>query len=467
MRVLVLGLDCLVPDVLADDDDRMPTVREIGRKGRAGVLRSTLPPITVPAWTSMLTGRDPGELGIYGFRNRRGFGYGDMVLASSAGVRFPRVWDRLGAGGRPSIVVGVPQTSPPRAIDGVLVCGFEGPLRSGGAYTYPADLADEVRQVIGEYIFDIDDFRNAAREGVIETAREMTKRRFALMAHFLRTRPWEFAMLHEIGPDRMHHCFWRYHDPSHPGHLPATRYADVINSYYRFLDAQVAGLLDEVGDDTAVLIVSDHGARAMHGGICVNEILRDAGLLALRAEPIRPTFLTPDLVDWGKTSAWAEGGYYARIFLNLAGREPAGVVSRADRAGLVRHIKELLSTVKLDDGRVLRSQVAQPSELYRKVRGIPPDLLMFSDEHWRSIGSVGMGNIWVSVNDTGADEANHSRDGMYALSAPGLIPARPARPSRMVEASILDITPTLLDLLDLPADPSLAGRSLVAVLTAA
>jgi predicted AlkP superfamily phosphohydrolase/phosphomutase len=102
-QTLMIGLDCLVPDVLdGPARELMPTVAAVADAGTGGVLRSTLPPITVPAWTSMLTGRDPGELGIYGFRNRRSYRYGELSRANGTVVRAPRIWDRVGAAGGPA-----------------------------------------------------------------------------------------------------------------------------------------------------------------------------------------------------------------------------------------------------------------------------------------------------------------------------------------------------------------------------
>jgi predicted AlkP superfamily phosphohydrolase/phosphomutase len=457
-RVLLVGLDCLGADVLRSPHRTlMPNLERLAASGLHGVLTSTLPPITVPAWTSMLSGRDPGELGVYGFRNRRSFGYDDLVFATSAAVRAPRIWDRLTDAGRPSIVVGVPQTSPPPAILGALVSGFEGPLNAAGVYTHPPHLATEVAGVVGEYLFDVPEFRQASLDSVRETAYLMTERRFALMRHLLRTRSWDFAMVHEIGPDRIHHCFWSYHDPSHPRHEPASPYRHVVADYYRFLDHHLGELLADVGDDTAIVVASDHGAKAMQGGVCVNEILREAGLLVLRNEPDTPTALTPDMVDWPLTTAWAEGGYYSRVFLNIAGREPQGLVRPGDRGAVIARLKQLFGTIELSDGRMLRNTVEEPANLYRRVRGLPPDLMVFFDgESWRGIGSVGFGSPWVSANDTGVDEANHARDGMYVLRV------SPAAPGRRQDASILDIAPTVLNLLGLSVDSDLPGRDLLA-----
>jgi predicted AlkP superfamily phosphohydrolase/phosphomutase len=459
-RALVIGLDCLGAEVLdgvgADGSPLMPRLAEFAAAGRCGVLESTLPPITVPAWTAMLTGRDPGELGVYGFRNRRSYRYGDLVRASSQTVRYPRLWDRMTAAGRPSVVVGVPQTSPPPAIDGALVCGFEGPLDEEGTYTSPPELAKEIQDVVGDYIFDVADYRGAPLDGALRTARDMMHRRFALMRHLMTTRPWDFAMLHEIGTDRMHHCFWSAHDPAHARHDPRGPYRHAITDYYREVDAEVGSLLALLDPGDGVLIASDHGATAMQGGVCVNEVLLRAGLLVLREAPDRPVPLTPEMVDWSRTRAWAEGGYYARVFFNMRGREPEGIVTAQERASLVAAVRDVLGTVPVGDGRVLHNSVCEPTDIYRRVRGLPPDLLVFfvESEGWRSMGSVGHGTTWATSNDTGLDEANHKRDGMYALCAAGVTPGRQ-------RASILDITPSMLDILGLPADPALSGSSLV------
>lgn len=452
-RVLLIGLDCLGPEVLDPSRGLMPHLAGLAQRHPHGVLESTLPSITVPAWTSMLTGCDPGELGLYGFRNRRSFAYDDLVLATSNWVRRPRIWDRLTDAGRPSLVVGLPQTSPPPPLLGHLVCGFEGPVK--GRYTYPESFAVEVEAATGGYLFDVSDFRRAALDQVIETAYAMTERRFLLMRRLLATKPWSFALLHEIGADRIHHCFWRFHDPRHPRHEPNSPFTSVVRDYYRFLDAQVKDLIDQEGSTTAVLVASDHGVTPMDGGVCVNEVLRDAGLLRLRVTPPDPVRLRPDMVRWEGTTAWAEGGYYARIFLNVRGREPQGIVPPGEMAAARRRVAEALATIALPDGRVLQNRVVEPARLYREVRGIPPDLFVFfQDERWRSVGSVGMGAHVVTHNDTGADGANHTRAGMFVLAAPGM------GPSPLRRASILDVAPTLLRLLGLAADPRLQGRAL-------
>src|SRR5205823_3921958 len=158
----------------------------------------------------------------------------------------------------------------------------------------------------------------------------MTEKRFRLAEHLLETRPWDLFFMVEMGTDRIHHGFWRFTDSEHRLFEPGNPYEHAMLDYYKRLDSKIARLLRFADEETAVLVVSDHGAKRMDGGICVNEWLRREGYLVLREEPSEPTRLTPDLIDWSRTVAWGEGGYYCRLFLNVEGREPEGVVSPDD-----------------------------------------------------------------------------------------------------------------------------------------
>jgi predicted AlkP superfamily phosphohydrolase/phosphomutase len=455
-KLFVLGLDCLGPEVLgADSLLELPHLRRLVEGGLSGPLESVLPPITIPAWTSMTSGRDPGELGIYGFRNRLRYDYGELGYASSRWVRSPRLWDHVGQAGGRSIVVGVPQTSPPPAVAGELVSGFEAAAYPA-PHTHPPELEAELADFLGDYRFDAQEVRIRPRAEILAEVFAMTERRFQLMAHLMSTRLWNFAMLCEIGPDRLHHCFWSDHDPRHPRHDPGSPFRGAIRGYYRFLDQWLGRLLEIAGSGSTVLVASDHGAQPMHGGVCINEVLRQAGWLVLREEPSQPMPLDASQVDWGRTRAWAAGGYYARIFLNLAGREPRGTIPLGDRDQARQALTDLLSLLDLPARTSLRNEVLWPEKVYRRVRGLAPDLLvLFGDLKWRSLGSIGWGRTWLEGNDVGVDEANHARQGLYVLAGPQV-------PRRAVKsASILDVAPTLLRQMGLPVPQDLGGADLL------
>jgi len=454
-RVLVIGLDCAAPQLVFDRWlGELPAIRSLTERGAFGVLRSCDPPITVPAWSVMTSSRSPGALGVYGFRNRRDHSYDRLAFADSRAVRVPRVWDLLSARGRSVVVLGVPQTYPPSRVNGALVSCFLTPDTRTSRYTYPAELKDEIERVVGRYLVDVEDFRTDDKDRLLAQIEEMTATRFRLAEHLLATRPWELFFMVEMGTDRIHHGFWRFSDPEHRLYEPGNRYEGAMLDYYRRLDEKIGRLLRFAGGDTAVLLVSDHGAKRMEGGICVNEWLRREGYLVLREEPARPARLTPDLVDWARTRAWGEGGYYCRLFLNVEGREPQGVVPAGDYERLRSELKAKLEALGDEQGRPIGTVAHRPEELYAELHGVPPDLLVyFGGLSWRSVGQVGTGRVHVFENDTGPDDANHAHEGLYALVADG-VPA-----GRGPERSLLDVAPTLLELLGEPVPPEMEGRS--------
>jgi predicted AlkP superfamily phosphohydrolase/phosphomutase len=456
-KALVIGLDCAAPQWVFDRWlDDLPNLRSLTERGAYGILRSCEPPITVPAWSVMTSSRSPGALGFYGFRNRRDHSYDALAFADSRAVRLPRVWDLLSMRGRPVIVLGVPQTYPVSRVNGVMVSCFLTPDTEQSQYTYPPELKEEIERLVGRYMVDVENFRTEEKERLLAQIEEMTEKRFRLAEHLLETRPWDLFFMVEMGTDRIHHGFWRFFDPEHRLYDPGNPYEAAVLDYYRALDEKLGRVLRFADEDTAVLVVSDHGAKRMDGGICVNEWLRREGYLVLKEEPEGPARLTPDMIDWERTTAWGEGGYYSRLFLNVAGREPQGTVAPEDYERVRVDLKQRLEALGDPEGRAIGTVAHLPEELYEERNGIVPDLLVyFGDLYWRSVGQVGTGRVHVFENDTGPDDANHAHEGLYVLAAEGIAAGRGP------ERDIRDVAPTLLDLLGEAVPPEMEGRSML------
>src|SRR5947209_10612057 len=168
-RVFIIGLDCVPPELVFDAwREDLPTLNALMREGTYGRLESIKPPITVPAWMSMMTSKDPGALGIYGFRNRGSHAYRDLKLANSMWVKEQTVWDILSRRGKQVVVVGVPATYPPKPVNGSLVGCFLTPSVQQSQYTYPAGLKDEIASVVGEYLVDVPDFRTNDKDFLLQ-----------------------------------------------------------------------------------------------------------------------------------------------------------------------------------------------------------------------------------------------------------------------------------------------------------
>jgi predicted AlkP superfamily phosphohydrolase/phosphomutase len=459
-KLFVIGLDCAAPELVFDLwRDDLPNLTRLAEGGLWGDLQSCIPAITVPAWSCMLSGRDPGELGLYGFRNRADHSYDKMFIATGNKVRAKRVWDYLSEAGRRSIVIGVPQTFPVKPLNGHLVSGFLTPTIDND-FTHPASLKQEVLAIAPEYDFDVPQFRTDDKDWLLRQIYEMTEKHFKVIDHLLTTKPWDFFMLMEIGVDRIHHGFWSYMDPKHRRYEAGNPYEDVIHDYYVYIDKKIGDWLDKIGKDTAVLVVSDHGAKRMDGGICINEWLWREGYLAFVNDPEPGEILPFEKmeVDWSRTKAWGSGGYYGRVFLNVKGREPQGVIPEERYEAVRDELAGKIQAIPDTAGSAMGTRVFKPQEIYRTVRGVPPDLMVyFGDLLWRSVGSLGHGAVHTFENDIGPDDCNHAQNGLFILYHP----RNKRKGHKIKDANLIDVTRTILELLDVPFPHDLQGRDLI------
>jgi len=259
-----------------------------------------------------------------------------------------------------------------------------------------------------------------------------------------------------IKSDRLHHAFWRYADKTHRLYEPGNEYENVLKDYYLYMDQEIGKVLDVLPDDTSVIVVSDHGAKPMHGGVCINEWLIREGLLAVKDYPSEPTRLKTNMIDWDNTRVWGEGGYYARIFMNVEGREPNGQIP-ADQYESFRHeLKKKIEAIPDENGNPIGTKVFLPEETYSECKKIAPDLIVYlGDLDWRSAGTIGHDAIHIFENDTGPDDANHAQEGIFIWHNRG-------KDGEVADSkvSIYDIAPSILDYYDIPVPENMIGKPL-------
>jgi predicted AlkP superfamily phosphohydrolase/phosphomutase len=453
-RLLVIGLDCAPPALVFQRAEELPNLKKLMENGVYGNLRSSDPPITIPAWMVMATGRDPGQLGLYGFRHRQGYSYNKMWIANSTAIKEKTVWDYLAEQGKESILVSVPPSYPPKPVRGKLISCFITPTKEQ-SYTYPESLKQELEDRFGGFIFDVV-FRTQDRAQVLQEIYQMTTNHFQVIDYLLEDKNWTLFWFVEIGVDRMHHAFWKFMDREHHLYEPGNPFETAIFDYYKFLDENIGHLLKKLDDRTAVLVVSDHGAKRMKGAFCVNDWLIEQGDLVVTEPPEKGQNVEKLKIDWNRTRAWGWGGYYARIFLNVEGREPQGIIKPEDYEVVRDELAERIKAIRGPQGEEWKTVVIKPQEHYPELNGDYPDLMVYFDDlYWRSAGTLGYGSLYLQENDTGPDDAVHDYEGIYILYDP----ERPG--GRVQNANILDIAPTILALLDGPEVVGLRGKVLL------
>ena len=448
-KVVVIGLDCATPKTLFNDFlDDCPNIKKLMENGVYGKLKSSDPPITVPAWMVMSTGKKAGTLGIYGFRHRKGNSYTDYWVVNSLTIKDQKIWDILGENKLKSIILGIPPTFPAQPVFGNLVTGFITP-DTLSKYTYPPDLKIEINENLGDYILDVP-FRTDAKDQLLINIHKMTNIHFKTIKYLIKNKEWDYCQFVIIGLDRLHHGFWKYYDKSHPKYKIGNIFESAIKNYYKKVDKEIGEILDLLDEKTLIFVVSDHGAKAMKGCLCVNMALEKLGLLKFKRKHEPGTKLQDADIDWENTYAWGWGGYYARIFLNVKGREENGIIESNNYEKWRKKVAKSLKDIPDDQGNPMETKVLKPEDIYTVIRGDKPDLMVYFDDlNWRSAGTVGYNTMYLDENDTGPDDAVHDYYGIFIIYDPKKKIGRQLEPK-----NILDIAPTILDIygIDIPKD---------------
>ena len=420
-RVFVLGLDSLPPKVIYNGmgEGGFNYLKDLVGEAQRWLMRTCHPPITVPAWMVMFTGRTPGELGVYGFRHRRPgeFGY---YIVNGKYIRHPTLWEDASKKGLRVGVYGVPPTYPPKPVHGFLVTDFTtpGPERP---YTFPPWLKRELEARTGPTIFDIV-YRSHDKSRVARDLLHMLDNHLRQVEYLATSKAWDLFVYVEISVDRAHHAFWKYFDPAHPRYEEHPEYSRVIPEVYRRIDEWFERLHKKLPRDTIIVIASDHGIKPMKGAFTINQWLAEQGYLKPKngLNDVRPgSDLREDMIDWDRTIAWAWGGYYSRVFINLKGREKRGVVEPHYYEDTVRQLRKEIEAIRGPSGEKWENSVYTPGELYPEVRGDAPDLMVYLDNlSWRPAGTIGWPTLYLPENDRGPDDAVHDWYGVYAVYDP-------------------------------------------------
>ncbi len=507
-RALVIGLDGGTLDLVRPwaEAGELPVLADLMHNGTWGVLRSTVHPVTATAWSTFLTGVNAGRHGVYDFVRRRPED-GRLELTSAATIRSPTLFAYLAAHGRRVVSVNVPFTYPPPHVEGARILGGLPAPMASPAIAHPKHLYDEVRAAVGDYVVNVHNARYRSGSGALERyARDIEASvdlQAAAMRYLLRQGAWDLGLIVFTATDEASHAFWRCMDAADG--TPEARYRDVIRRVYRRVDRAIGQLLDDVGE-VPVLIMSDHGFGPLRKLVNLNRWLMDAGFLRVREAQggrslrrlyldvlrrgaqfyqrrLPPTVrhrlrralhpligparerLESDLfqapIDWSRTRAYSLGTG-GSIYINLAGREPFGIVHPgAEYEAVCREIAAALEALEdPETGERIVRRVAHREEIYHgPLLDEAPDLIVL----WRDYAYWGRGRydapdapLFQEEYAVGFSDLPltgiHRLEGMLIAAGPGLAAGR-----RVEGAHIADLLPTILHLLELPVPEGLDG----------
>ncbi|PWU25507.1 MAG: hypothetical protein C5B48_00940 [Candidatus Rokuibacteriota bacterium] len=489
----VIGLDAATFTVIEPllEAGQLPHLEELLGRAARGPLRSTTHPLTPVAWTTMLTGVNAGRHGIWDFSDRGDSGYGQRVV--NGGFRSAAaVWDHLNAAGRRVGLVNVPFTWPAPEVDGFVVAGFDASGREAGL-THPPGLARELRDRFGPLDLDHAFPLDARGDIDLDRVRRACEQRVASTAFLCDRFEPELLVVVFMSADHIHHLCW----PEWEAEGSASRVADV----YRLLDEAVGALVGGLGGEGDTMVVSDHGGGALHGVLNLNAWLAREGYLHYGYESGRATrertrrvgydlfelrrLLPPGLrrtvkqrlpglrerayrlreftaVDWRRTSVFSYGTF-GNVVINVRGRERSGVVEQgAEYERLRKEVAAKLLELRSSTGERIVQAVHPREELFQgpELERLPDLVVEFRDYAWLGKGNLKSRStsIWdeieVGKGSKRSYVGSHRTEGIFLLAGPS------ASPGKVSQAGLVDITPTLLYLLDEPIPSDLEGRVL-------
>ena len=284
-KVFVLGLDGASPEVIDSliALGRLPAFRKLKEEGVMGNLRTTIPPITGSAWSSFMTGKNPGKHGIFDFIHRKEGTY--QLSPINARLREGRsFWSWAGDAGKKVCIFNVPITYPPEKVNGIMVTGMLTPSNKTD-YTFPPSLAKELDRVTEGYRIHItESYSKGKEERFLKHLEEMTEMRKKAMEYLFGLEDWDVFIAIFEGTDVIQHELWHCSDRTHFRHDPSQeRYLDVIPSYYERMDGILKQVMEHwIGPEWNLIVMSDHGAGPLRKLLYVNNFLMKKGFLQLK-----------------------------------------------------------------------------------------------------------------------------------------------------------------------------------------
>lgn len=489
-KVLVIGLDGATWDLIAPwvREGELATFKALMERGVWGVLESTIPPWTFPAWESLCTGKNVGKLPFFTFMARDGYRFAPYITKATRPRRFP---DVLVENGRRILLANLPNMSSAYEANGLAVAGWF--CTSEQELTYPSNLLFELDELLKQqYIVDVVGTRQGERfwkpkrrkNAYLKQIGALLRMHTFAFKHLLSREPWDFGFVVFVTPDRIQHRYW---------------HNETLLEHHKELDLNLKELLDTVNDDTVIFLISDHGFGPVEFTFNVNEWLMEEGYLKLRtgnegkglasylasllrrSEIQAPAAMLFDLlplpsrlsrsllkkasskgfealaIDWRNTRAFAYG-VFGDIYINLEGREPSGSVKLEEYDGIRNEIIGKLKDLKYPGaGSRLSVDVLKKEDIYENssVSDNKPDMVILVTNAGIQSISPTVGEARIFAKSSGGE---HRLNGCFLACGPDI-----KKGLRIGAAKIYDIAPTILHMFGLPIPKDMDGQVLTEI----
>lgn len=489
--VLMIGIDGGTWTVLqpAMDQGYMPFLKRQCEGGASGILESTVPAITPAAWGAFQTGKNPGKTGVYDFSywdRQQHKNY--FVSALNIGTT---LWEILGNYGKSVAIINVPMTYPPKPINGFMISGIVTPSPDS-QFTWPPELKKELLETIpGYHIFDIRDIaayrlQEERFEMFIQELGTILENRVLAALWLIKKKPLDVMMVHFQASDFLQHAYWHFLDPTHPL-FNDDRRQYIFANFYRTLDQKIEQIYNafaEKNEEPLFIAVSDHGFQSHFKRFNLGNWLQKEGYLkvlkrgacdrtpvvkritsALQIGKVLSVLIPKRAINKfdskyiSKTErfCWSDSRAYA------VGRSNEGFIyllpsDAHQQAELSQELSaKLLSLRDPQSGKLIVEKVWLKEQIYRgeKVNYLP-DIVLEPSEGYSFTGYYQCGqDLYKAVTfEEDVHIGKHHKDGIIIVSGCE-VAANPG-----IKTSILNITPTVLYYMGIPANSDMDGKVL-------
>jgi predicted AlkP superfamily phosphohydrolase/phosphomutase len=430
-KVCVLGIDGVPCSLLRRfiGEGIMPNLARMVEKGTLSEMTASIPEVSSTSWSTFMTGVNPGRHGIFGFMELQKGSY-QWKFPNFDDLQSETLWDIAGKSGKRSIVINVPSTYPARKLNGIMTSGFVAlDLRKA---TYP-DTAFEYLNSIG-YKLDVNTKRaQESSDALAADIKETFEIRIKAILHFLESEQWDMFIGVVTETDRLHHYLWSaLDDSSHPQY-------EFFRRFYSDLDRFIGQVSEQIGDETPLFIISDHGFTAIREEVYLNTWLRQKGYLKFSSE-------TPESFSQMSPESRIFVLDPARFYIHTKERFSNGCVSADEYIALRDELKNELLSLSVDGKRVIRDVYFREDLYSGPLYEQAPDMVALPHEGFDLKGSISKRELTGRSMLTGGHTYGNA---VFFLN----------RKVNADSVNIIDVGPTVLSMIDV--DSGFDGRCLV------
>ncbi len=406
-RVIMVCMDG-VPFRLVQDLARsgvMDNVQSLIDRGAVfKEMRSSIPEVSSVAWTSVITGKNPAEHGVFGFTDLHPFSY-DMKFPNYRELKADPFWDKIDG---KSIIINVPSTYPVKKMNGVLISGFVSiDLKSS---VHPRSLVPTLEEM--DYRLDVDtQLAHQSIDRFLEDLDQTLEARIKAYRYLWDYTDWQVFMLVFTGTDRLMHFLWDAYEDS--GH----QYHDVFLDHFKKIDRVVGEVKERISDDDQLIMFSDHGFEHLEKEVYLNYLLEDKGFLNFK----KSGEVRWSDIDYG-TKAFALDP--TRIYINEKGKYPCGSVESSEREAVLKELEELFSSLEHDGKKVIDTMFRKEEIYSGALMDKAPELELLSNSGFDLKARLNTGTLYDKRIFTGKHTQKDAF--LYLKNDPGNIPDQPS-----------------------------------------